>query len=68
MTMARKVKIGLAAFLLILLLILVFQNMGAATTPIRVRLFFWSVGLAPILLLPFVFLVGTLVGYVLRRR
>jgi len=68
MTPARKAKIGGAIFLCLLLLILIFQNMSAATSPITIRIFFWEAGLPPILLIPFVFLVGMIAGYVLRRK
>ncbi len=68
MTPARKAKIGGAILLCLLLLILIFQNMEAATSAITIRIFFWEAGLPPILLVPFVFLVGMILGYVLRLR
>jgi uncharacterized integral membrane protein len=68
MTPARKAKIGALVAGGILLLFLIFQNMEVATTPIRARVFFWTAGLPPIFLVPFVFLLGLLLGYILRRR
>jgi len=64
MTNARKVKLGVAVVLGVLVLVLVIQNRGAVTF----NLLFWNFAISLALLIPFVFLLGMVVGYVLRRR
>lgn len=60
----RKVKIWVAVVLSVLVFVLIIQNRH----PVDVRLFFWEFKVAGIILLPFVFLVGIVVGYVVRRK
>lgn len=64
MTPAKKVKIGLAVALSVIIFILVIQN----TQPVRLRVIFWDLTMSLVLLIPFVFLLGMVVGYILRRR
>jgi uncharacterized integral membrane protein len=60
----RKIKIVLASILTLLLVIIVIQNSGA----IMLRVLFWDVRVHLVLLIPLVFLVGLVVGYVVNRR
>jgi len=60
----RKIKVVLATILTLFLVIIVIQNSGA----IMLRVLFWDVWVHLVLLIPLVFLVGLVVGYVVNRR
>ena len=52
-------KAIIIAMAVLLVLIIFFQNTGVVTF----RLFFWSVSMSQILLLPLIFLIGFVVGF-----
>ena len=52
-------KAIIIAIAVLLVLIIFFQNTGVVTF----RLFFWSVSMSQILLLPLIFLIGFVVGF-----
>lgn len=64
MTGVKKAKIGLAIVLCIVVFVLVIQNRQAVT----INVLFWNLHISLVLLIPFVFLIGMVVGYVARRR
>jgi len=64
MVTVKKLKLGGAAALGLVVLIVAFQNLN----PLKVRLLFWDASIPGVVLLPFVFLLGMVAGYVLRRK
>ena len=56
-----KQKIWFAAVLLVLLIIIVVQN--TLQPPVEFRIFFWTISLSQVILLPLAVLVGFLFGY-----
>jgi uncharacterized integral membrane protein len=60
----HKIKLWLAVVLSVIVFVLVVQNTQAVT----VSVLFWNLQVSLIILIPFVFLVGLVVGYVLRRK
>jgi uncharacterized integral membrane protein len=61
---AWTVKVWLAGALSVLVFILIIQNTQAVT----VSILFWNLQVSLIILIPFIFLIGMVVGYVLRRK
>lgn len=65
---SKKVKIWLAVVLSAIVIVLVIQNRH----PVNVKILVWEFPVAGIILLPFVFIVGAIVGaivgYIMRRK
>lgn len=59
-----KFKSWVAGVLSVIVLVLVIQNRH----PVEVELLFWEFHVSGVILLLFVFLIGIVVGYVVRRR
>lgn len=64
MSAAKKVKIGMAVILGILLVLLIISNRDS----VEISLIFTKVNTPLFLLVPFVFLLGMVIGYILRRK
>lgn len=61
---AKKVRTWAAIVSGVLILIVVLQNLH----PLPVKILFWQPEIPGIILLPFVFLLGMVVGYIVRRK
>lgn len=59
-----KIRLWVAIALAVVIFILVIQNTQAVT----VSVLFWNLQISLVILIPFVFLVGLVIGYVVRRR
>lgn len=62
--LGKKVRNWIAAIISILVLIVVFQN----TSSVEVRVLFWRWPMPQVVLMLLIFLCGTLLGYVIRRK
>lgn len=60
----RQIKVWLAVALSVVVFILVIQNRQTVT----VNVLFWNLQVSLIILIPFIFLIGLVVGYVMRRK
>lgn len=64
MVTVKKLKLWGAATLGLLVVIVAFQNRH----PLEVRMLFWDPKIPGMVLLPFVFLLGMVAGYIIRQK
>ncbi len=59
-----KTKILIVAVLLVLLIIILFQN----TQEVVFRIYFWKISMSQVILVPLAVLIGAFFGYFLAKR